>query len=148
MLQGTPDVALYYTVDVKYYSGTVDNSPATPNPRPLTTAGLADVVAQCSTTGQAALTAAQVTVEPGASLVVRCPANADCAADTTAVHTSTDGAYLFTSSVCRAAIHAGVISNTAGGTFRLTLAAGADVGDRTWSTGKGIACMSWLCAAL
>lgn len=116
------DVARYYTITVDYYSGAVDNSPGTPNPKNLqltTAAPVVDVVVtDCTTTGKQALAKAYKTVAAGTSLVVRC--SAACDTDNTAVY-SAASVYLFTSAICRAATHAGL---TATNPFKLMLSAG------------------------
>lgn len=117
-------------MEVDYYSGQRTGATL------LTTAGTeADVAdVQCGTTGKVALVTAGVTAANGASLVVRCPTN--CAGQAGDVYN--DGAYLFTSSICRAAVHAGVIVNGDGGIVTLTLSAGGNL-PRTF-TGKGPGC--------
>ena len=111
------DVARYYTVAVDYHSGKeVSRALLTP------IMAVVDFVASCSTTGKEVLTALERTAQKEASLVVRCPTSA-CAGQSGAVYN--DGAYLFTSSICRAAVHGGVIGDSSGGTVTLTLSQGA-----------------------
>ncbi|PRW20926.1 fibronectin type III domain-containing [Chlorella sorokiniana] len=119
------DVALYYTVEVDYYSG----KDVTPNPRTLAGVLAGTTLLQCTDIGAATT---GLTHADGNSLAVRCPAG--CAANTgnnRPVYTSAAGAYLSASSICRAAIHAGVISDTSGGAFRVTLRTGGTL-PRTW----------------
>lgn len=125
-------MALYYTVDVEYYSGLATTG------TPLTTDGAqADdtVLLACDTIGSAV---PGLTAAAGQSLVVRCPAN--CADGDGPVYT--DGAYLIDSSVCPAAIHAGAITSANGGAFRVTLSAGA-ANRGTWLQSACTAC--WAC---
>ena len=122
-------MARYYTVAVDYYSGQH-------GPEPLSTAAtpVVDFIATCASTGQDALAAALKTVRAGASLVVRCPKECAGQADFP-VYTSTAGVYLFTSSVCRAAVHDNKIANADGGTVTLTLSTGGSL-TRGWTVGK------------
>lgn len=113
-------MAKYFLVGVSYYIGNTAT--------PLQTDTFA-----CTTTA-AATFAGQNRVE-GASLVVNCPTG--CAANTGSdrpVYSSAANQYLITSSACRAAIHAGIISDTSGGPVQLTITAGGE-STRTWLTG-------------
>ncbi len=124
-VQSQPDVALYYTVDVEYYSG------QRPDETVLTTGGAqADdtLLLACDTVG----TAQRLPAAAGESLVVRCPA--DCGtSDTTAVYSPSTKLYLRPSSVCRAAVHAGL---TATQPFKLTLSAGTADANTQWITSE------------
>lgn len=120
-------MARYYTIAVDYYSGKAASSTR----KPRTAASIVDFIATCSTSGQDALAAAVKTVTAGTSLIVRC--GEACDTDATPVYTSTAGAYLFTSSVCRAATHAGLDVTSP---FKLTLSAGAAANARSWITSE------------
>lgn len=107
------DIAKYYLVQVSYFIGDAETV-------------LQTNTFSCATTAKG--TFAGQTPAAGTSLVVNCPGN--CAGAASKVYTSAAGAYLFKSSVCRAAIHAGVISNS-GGPVQLALKAGSGT-SRTW----------------
>ncbi len=110
---------------MEYYSGLATTG------TPLTTGGAqADdtVRLACTDTGQDALTNAAVAVANGAWLVVRC--DADCGTtDATAVYSASAKLYLLPSSVCRAAVHAGV---TATQPFKLKLSTGSADANTDW----------------
>ena len=129
-------MALYYSVEVDYYSG----ADVVPNPRTLAGPLAGTTLLQCTTTGAAT---PGLVHAAGNSLSVRCPAG--CNTNTNndrPVYSSTAGVYLSASSVCRAAIHAGAIP-AAGGAFRVTLRTGAGV-DRDWLEGASIDHMWWV----
>lgn len=128
-LHAQDDVALYYSVAVDYYSGR-SNTPSS-----LSGALAGTRLLACGRTGQEAFTDASVARTAGNSLAVRCPK--DCASQAGPVYN--DGSYLAASSVCRAAIHAGVITSAAGGAFRVTL---RTPGSRaTWQTSACTGCV-------
>ncbi len=115
-------MARFFSVEVDYYSGKA---------APKTLQLPVDAGVDCDTTAKDALQTATKTAAIGATLVVRCPAQT-CASGN--VYTSDAGqAYLFTSSICRAAVHAGVITDGAGGAVQLTLGVGAALSNRPWS---------------
>lgn len=130
-------MARYYTIAVDYYSGQRG-----PEPLSTTATPVVDFIATCASTGQQALAAALKTARAGASLVVRCPK--ECAGQAFPVYTSTAGVYLFTSSVCRAAVHDNTIANADGGTVKLTLSVGGSL-TRGWTVGKLPAARVWDC---
>ncbi len=110
------DLAQYYSVEVDYYSGKAASK----------TLQLAvEAIATCATTAKDVLQSAVKTAAAGTTLVVRCP---DQACTTGAVYTSEDNVYLFTSSICTAAVHAGVT----GRTVKLTLSEGVALAGRVW----------------
>lgn len=124
-------MARYYTVAIDYHSGTAGSSTR----RPRTAVPLVDVIADCATTGQGAFAAAYKTVRSTATLLVRCPSSA-CQGEDGPVFEDQNGDYLFTSSICRAAVHSGAITDGAGSVVELTLSAGATLDGRTWTIGR------------
>ncbi len=111
------DVAHYYSVEVDYYSGKRDAATLQLD---------LEAIADCATTAKDALQSAVKSVADGTTLVVRCPEQA-CTSG--AVYTSKANVYLFTSSICTAAVHAGVT----GRRVMLTLSPGVALADRQWS---------------
>lgn len=115
------DVAKYFVVGISYFIGEADTA-------------LQTNTFTCATTAKG--TFAGQNPADGVSLVVNCPANCAVSADDK-VYTSVPKVYLWTSSVCRSALHARIITD-AGGPVQLTLKTGSGL-SRTWEQSECMA---------
>lgn len=134
------DVARYYTVSVVYFSGRRDPDMLSTD----TTSQLDTVDISCSTDAAGALGYAGRSLAADTWLVVDCPTG--CGGTSGQVYAASAGVYLATSSVCRAAIHAGKITGIEGGPVMLLLSAGS-------STPRDLTCEygcinHWWCTVL
>lgn len=120
------DVAKYFLVGVSYLIGEADTA-------------LQTDTFSCATTAKG--TFAGQNPAAGVSLVVNCPAGCAASVDNK-VYTAVAEEYLWTSSVCRSAMHAGMLGD-AGGPVQLTLKTGSGE-NREWLQSELMAVL-WGC---